>query len=73
MNDGKIRISAELDTKTIDAQIAKLERELEIMTKALETDSQVDVKVRMNKDELIITDLLENKCNCLLTYRQKAL
>ena len=72
MNDGKIRISAELDTKTFDAQIAKLERELEIMTKALETDSQVDVKVRMNKDErLKLEKDIESVKNKIISLKQQ--
>lgn len=50
-NNGWIRIGVKTDTKTFDAQIAKLEHDLKTMVKTLRTDSQVDVKIRMSKEE----------------------
>ncbi len=49
--DGKIIIGTELETKSFDAQIKKLEKDLEIMTQALETDMKIPVELRMNEDE----------------------
>ena len=49
--DGKVVIGTDLDTKSIDAQVAKLEKDLETMVKALETDTEIPVELRMNEDE----------------------
>ena len=49
--DGKVIIGTELETKSFDAQIKKLEKDLEIMTQALETDMKIPVELRMNEDE----------------------
>lgn len=53
MYDGKVVIATELDTKTVDAQINKLEKDLNIMVKSLETDMQVPVELRMSEAERI--------------------
>lgn len=49
--DGKVIVGTELETKSFDAQIKKLEKDLEIMTQALETDMKIPVELRMNEDE----------------------
>lgn len=51
MADGKIVIKTEVNTKTFDAQIKNLERELTDLTKALESDAQIPFKLRMSKSE----------------------
>lgn len=53
MYDGKVVIATELDTKTVDAQINKLEKDLNIMVKSLKTDMQVPVELRMSEAERI--------------------
>lgn len=53
MYDGKIAIATELDTKTIDAQVNKLEKDLETMVKALESDLKIPVELRMNDSERV--------------------
>lgn len=51
MPDGKITIGTEIETKSVDAQIKELENKLEIMTKTLETENQIDIKLRMSDEE----------------------
>lgn len=51
--DGKVVVGTELETKKVEAQIKKLERDLEIMANSLETDMKVPVELRMNNDERI--------------------
>lgn len=51
MPDGKIVIDTELGTKSFDAQIKKLEKDLEIMTKTLESEAEIPVKLRMSESE----------------------
>lgn len=51
MPDGKIVIDTELETKSFDAQIKKLEKDLEIMTKTLESEAEIPVKLRMSESE----------------------
>ena len=36
--DGKVVIGTDLDTKSVDAQVTKLEKDLETMVKTLETE-----------------------------------
>lgn len=70
--DGKIRIETILETKTFDAQISQLEEELKTMTKALESDSQVDVKIRMNKQERLKLERdIESTKNKIISLRQQ--
>ncbi len=49
--DGKLRIGTELDSKSFDAQINELERKLKLMTKTLESESDIPVNLRMSSDE----------------------
>lgn len=51
MADGKLVIKTEVNTKTFDAQIKNLERELANLTKSLESDAQIPFKFRMSKSE----------------------
>lgn len=51
--DGKVVVGTELETKKVEAQIKKLERDLEIMANSLETDMKVPVELRMNNDERV--------------------
>lgn len=51
MADGKLVIKTEVTTKTFDAQIKNLERELTDLTKSLESDAQIPFKFRMSKSE----------------------
>jgi hypothetical protein len=51
MPDGKIVIDTELGTKSFDAQIKKLEKDLETMTKTLESEAEIPVKLRMSESE----------------------
>lgn len=49
--DGKVVIGTDLDTKSVDAQVTKLEKDLKTMVKALETDMKIPVELRMSEDE----------------------
>lgn len=51
--DGKVVVGTELETKTVDAQITKLEKDLETMVKTLETDMKIPVELRMSEDERV--------------------
>ena len=70
--DGSIRIETELDTKSFDAQIAKLEADLQTMVKTLETDAQVDIKVRMSESErLKLENDIEKTKNRIVSLQQQ--
>ena len=49
--DGKVVIGTDLNTKSIDAQVTKLEKDLKTMVKTLETDMKIPVELRMSEDE----------------------
>lgn len=73
MADGKVVISTELETKQFDKQIAKLESDLKVYQKALESDAKIPVSVRMSADErknLEIT--IEKTKNQLISLREQA-
>lgn len=70
--EGSITIGTELDTKSFDAQISKLEADLQRMVKALESDAQVDVKMRMNEDErLKLESDIERTKNQIISLREQ--
>lgn len=71
MYDGKVIISTELDTKTVDAQINKLEKDLNIMVKSLETDMKVPVELRMNESERInLMNDIEKTKNRIISLKE---
>lgn len=71
MPDGKIVIETSLETKSFDAQIKELENKLEIMTKTLETENQIDVKLRMSDDErLKLESDIEKTKNKIISLKQ---
>ena len=71
MPDGKIVIETKLETKSVDAQIKELENKLEIMTKTLETENQIDVKLRMSDDErLKLESDIEKTKNKIISLKQ---
>lgn len=51
--DGEVVIGTDLDTKSVDAQVTKLEKDLETMVKTLETDMKIPVELRMSEDERV--------------------
>lgn len=71
MYDGKIAIATELDTKTIDAQVNKLEKDLEIMVKALESDLKIPVELRMSDSErLKLESDIEKTKNRIISLKE---
>lgn len=69
--DGKVVIGTELDTKSVDAQVTKLEKDLETMVKALETDMKIPVELRMNKDERIkLENDIEKTKNRIISLKE---
>lgn len=69
--DGKVVVGTELDTKSIDAQVAKLEKDLEIMVKALETDMKIPVELRMSEDEkLKLESDIEKTKNRIISLKE---
>lgn len=69
--DGKVVIGTDLDTKSIDAQVAKLEKDLETMVKALETDTEIPVELRMNEDErLKLESDIEKTKNRIISLKE---
>lgn len=69
--DGKVVIGTELDTKSIDAQVTKLEKDLETMVKALETDMEIPVELRMNEDErLKLESDIEKTKNRIISLKE---
>lgn len=69
--DGKVVIGTDLDTKSVDAQITKLEKDLEIMVKALETDMQIPVGLKMSKDEkLKLESDIEKTKNRIISLKE---
>lgn len=69
--DGKVVIGTDLDTKSVDAQITKLEKDLEIMVKTLETDMQIPVGLRMSEDEkLKLESDIEKTKNRIISLKE---
>lgn len=69
--DGKVVIGTDLDTKSVDAQIAKLEKDLETMVKALETDMKIPVELRMSEDEkLKLESDIEKTKNRIISLKE---
>ena len=50
MPDGKVIIDTELETKSFDAQIRQVERELELLEKSAD-ESSIPEQFRRSKDE----------------------
>lgn len=72
MTDGKITIATELETKSFDAQIKKLESKLETMTKTLETEAEIPVHLRMSEDErLALENDIEKTKNQIISLQEK--
>ena len=69
--DGKVVIGTDLDTKSIDAQVTKLEKDLETMVKALETDMKIPVELRMSEDEkLKLENDIEKAKNRIISLKE---
>ena len=69
--DGKVVIGTDLDTKSVDAQVTKLEKDLETMVKALETDMKIPVELRMSKDEkLKLENDIEKTKNRIISLKE---
>lgn len=69
--DGKVVIGTDLDTKSVDAQVTKLEKDLETMVKALETDMKIPVELRMNEDEkLKLENDIEKTKNRIISLKE---
>lgn len=69
--DGKVVIGTDLDTKSVDAQITKLEKDLETMVKALETDMKIPVELRMSEDEkLKLENDIEKTKNRIISLKE---
>lgn len=69
--DGKVVVGTDLDTKSIDAQIAKLEKDLETMVKTLETDMKIPVELRMSEDErLKLESDIEKTKNRIISLKE---
>lgn len=69
--DGKVVIGTDLDTKSIDAQVTKLEKDLETMVKALETDMKIPVELRMSEDEkLKLENDIEKTKNRIISLKE---
>lgn len=69
--DGKVVIGTDLDTKSIDAQVTKLEKDLETMVKTLETDMKIPVELRMSEDErLKLENDIEKTKNRIISLKE---
>lgn len=69
--DGKVVIGTDLDTKSVDAQITKLEKDLETMVKTLETDMKIPVELRMSEDEkLKLENDIEKTKNRIISLKE---
>ena len=69
--DGKVVIGTDLDTKSVDAQVTKLEKDLETMVKALETDMKIPVELRMSEDEkLKLENDIEKTKNRIISLKE---
>ena len=69
--DGKVVIGTDLDTKSVDAQIKKLEKDLELMTKSLESDMKIPVELRMSEDEkLKLENDIEKTKNRIISLKE---
>ena len=69
--DGKVVIGTDLNTKSIDAQVTKLEKDLETMVKALETDMKIPVELRMSEDEkLKLENDIEKTKNRIISLKE---
>lgn len=69
--DGKVVIGTDLNTKSVDAQITKLEKDLETMVKALETDMKIPVELRMSEDEkLKLENDIEKTKNRIISLKE---
>ena len=69
--DGKVVIKTELETKTVDAQITKLEKDLELMTKSLESDMKIPIELRMSEEERInLENDIEKTKNRIISLKE---
>lgn len=69
--DGKVVIGTDLNTKSVDAQVTKLEKDLETMVKALETDMKIPVELRMSEDEkLKLENDIEKTKNRIISLKE---
>lgn len=69
--DGKVVIGTDLNTKSVDAQITKLEKDLETMVKTLETDMKIPVELRMSEDEkLKLENDIEKTKNRIISLKE---
>ena len=69
--DGKVVIGTDLDTKSVDAQVTKLEKDLETMVKALESDMKIPVELRMSEDErLKLENDIEKTKNRIISLKE---
>ena len=69
--DGKVVIKTELETKTVDAQIKKLEKDLDLMTKSLESDMKIPVELRMSEEERInLENDIEKTKNRIISLKE---
>ena len=69
--DGKVVIKTELETKTVDAQIKKLEKDLDLMTKSLESDMKIPVELRMSEEERInLKNDIEKTKNRIISLKE---
>lgn len=69
--DGIVKIATELDTKSVDGQIAKLEKDLERMVSTLEEDAKVPINLKLTEEEKLnlISDVEKTK-NRILSLRE---
>lgn len=69
--DGKVVIGTDLDTKSVDAQVTKLEKDLKTMVKTLETDMKIPVELRMSEDEkLKLENDIEKTKNRIISLKE---
>lgn len=69
--DGIVKIATELETKSIDGQIAKLEKNLERMVSTLKEDAKVPISLKLTEEEKLnlISDVEKTK-NRILSLRE---
>ncbi|MDD7757177.1 MAG: hypothetical protein PUJ51_22245 [Clostridiales bacterium] len=69
--DGIVKIVTELETKSIDGQIAKLEKNLERMVSTLKEDAKVPISLKLTEEEKLnlISDVEKTK-NRILSLRE---
>jgi hypothetical protein len=71
MYDGKITIGTELDTKSVDAQINKLQYDLKHMINDLETDKIAPVSLKMSEgDRIKLENDIEKVNNKIISLRE---